>query len=98
MHATPAQIIQSCTYLSLYLGDLSWNEDLMWSMEMILNSIEDDALKFRVQARLDGYEEKHHVGPLALYFTLHEIAFCDPQTIDGLCSSLAKLGLNNFER
>ena len=96
MHATPVQIIQSCAYLSLYSGDLSWNEDLMWSMETILNSIEDDALKFRVQARLDGYEEKHRVGPLTLYFTLHEIAFCDTRTIDGLCSSLARLGLHNF--
>jgi len=50
MHMTPAQIIRSCAYLSLYSGDLSWNEDLMWSTEMILNSIEDDTLKFRVQA------------------------------------------------
>jgi len=33
---------------------------------------------------------------LALYFTLHEIAFCDTKTIDGLCASLAKLGLHHF--
>ncbi len=28
---------------------------------------------------------------------LHKITFCDTHTIDGLCSSLAKLGLHNFD-
>jgi len=50
-------------------------------------------LKFHVQAQLDGYDQNHQVGP---YFTLHEIAFCDTKTIDGLCASLAKLGLHHF--
>jgi len=59
MQVTPAQVIQSCDYLSLYSGDITWNQDLMWSMETILNSIEDEALKFCVQARLDGYNQKH---------------------------------------
>jgi len=68
----------------------------MWSMETILNSIKANTLKFHVQAQLDGYGEKHCVGPLTLYFILHKIAFCDMQMIDSLCSSLAKLGLHNF--
>jgi len=46
MHMTPAQVIQSCAYLLLYSGDLSWNKDLMWLTETILNSIEGEALKF----------------------------------------------------
>jgi len=36
------------------------------------------------------------MGPLTLYFTLHEIEFCATWIIDGLCSSLAKLSLHNF--
>jgi len=36
------------------------------------------------------------VGPLALYFTLMEIAFCDTKTIDWLSAALAKIKLALF--
>jgi len=63
----PLQIIQSCAYFSLYFGDMLWNEDLMWSTKTILNSIEDNALKFHVQVWLNGYKEKHCVRPLIFH-------------------------------
>jgi len=96
MNVTPAQIIQLCAFFSLYSGNIIWNEDLMWSTDTILNSIEDEALKFRVQSCLEGYEEKHCVEPLTLYFTLMEVVFCDMKTIDGLSAALAKNHLENF--
>jgi len=97
MNVTPEQIIKTCAYFSPYSGDISWNEDLMWLTDTILNSIEDEALKFHVQSCLDGYEEKHQVGPLALYFMLMEIAFCDAKTIDWLSAALAKIKLALFQ-
>jgi len=31
MHVTPEHIIESCAIFSLYSGDATWNEDLIWS-------------------------------------------------------------------
>jgi len=49
-----------------------------------------------VQSCLEGYEEKHQVGPLALYFMLMEIAFCNTKTINLLSAALAKIKLALF--
>jgi len=59
MTITPAQIIQSCAFFSLYSGGITWNEDLMWSTNTILNSIEHEALRFCVVSHLEGYKDKH---------------------------------------
>jgi len=96
MTLTPEEILKSCDCFVLYNKDKSWKDDLFWSVETILNSIEDDSLRQKVQAQLDGYEEFHRFGPLALFLTLHEIAFCDSDTVDNLASALLKIKLSNF--
>jgi len=53
-------------------------------------------LKNHVRSCLEGYEAQHHVGPLALYFTLVEIAFCNTKTVDSLSAALAKVDLNSL--
>jgi len=96
MHVTPEQIIESCALFSLYSGNVTWNEDLIWSQDTIYNSIEDEVLKNHVCSCLEGYEAQHCVGPLALYFTLVELAFCNTKTMDSLLAALAKVDLNSL--
>jgi len=96
MQVTPEQIIESCNCFSLFTSDRTWNEDLVWSTQTILNSIEDDNLKSKVWARLERYDRIDRIGPLTLYLTLKEIAHCDQTTIDNLASSLERVKLENF--
>jgi len=96
MMLTPEQIIKSCDCFTAYMNDDSWNDDLMWSTHTILNSIEDPNLKVKVVAKLSAYFENQRVGPLALYFTLTEIAYCDTTTLNNLINGLAKIRLDMF--
>jgi len=96
LQVTPEQIIESCNCFSLYTTDKTWNDDLVWSTQTILNSIEDEGLKGKVWARLERYGKINRVGPLTLYLTLKEIAHCDATAIDNLASSLARVLLENF--
>jgi len=96
MSLTPEEILKSCDCFVLCNKDKSWKDDLFWSADTILNSTEDDSLHQKVHAQLDGYKEYHRFGPLALYLTLHEIAFCDSDMVDNLASALLKIKLSNF--
>ena len=89
-------ILKSCDYITAYTDDETWDDDLMWSTETILNSIEDEVLRKKVEASLNLYEESQKVGPLMLFITLHEIAYCDTATLDNLLAGLAQLRVDSF--
>jgi len=96
LQVTPKQIIESCNCFSLYTTDKMWNNDLVWSRQIILNWIKDKGLKGKVWAHLEHYGKINWVGPLTFYLTLKEIAHCNATAIDNLASSLAHVLLENF--
>jgi len=97
MHVTAEQVILSCNCFSLYTDDKSWNDDLLWSHHTVMNSIEDKVLKQKVLDRLDRYGKINRTGPLTLFLTLKEVAFCNDKTVERLARSLAALDLGNFQ-
>jgi len=96
MILTPELILKSCDYITAYTDDETWDDDLMWSTETILNWIKDEVLHKKVEASLNLYEESQKVGPLTLFITLHEIAYCDTATLDNLLAGLAQLRVGSF--
>jgi len=58
MTLTLQEILKSCDCFVLYNKDKTWEDDLFWSVETILNMIKDDSLKQKVQAQLDGYKAR----------------------------------------
>ena len=96
MHVTADDVIKSCNCFSLNTSDTSWNDDLWWSTQTILNSIEDPKLLLKVSDHLQRYGRINRIGPLALYLTLREIAFCSETTVDTLSNSLSRNYLSNY--
>jgi len=96
MHVTAEQVITSCNCFSLNTDDKTWNDDLLWSHHTVLSSIEDKVLKQKVMDRLDRFGKINRTGPLTLYLTLKEVAFCNDKTVEKLSRALISLGLDKF--
>jgi len=96
MALTPELILKSCNCFTAYMNDKSWDDDIMWLAYTILGSIEDANFKAKVIAKLSIYNEHQHIGPLALYFMLYKIAYCDTTMLNNLISGLMQLKKSIF--
>jgi hypothetical protein len=87
MDLTPDDIIKSCDTYTKYITDTTdktYDQDLMWTPQLIKNSISDPELITKVEAAMAPYEEHDKTGPLYFYMLITTIAGCSKSTLSYL--------------
>jgi hypothetical protein len=87
MDMTAEDVIKSCDTYMKYLNnpnDKTYDQDLMWTPQLIKNSVSDPKLIAKVEAAMAPYEEHDKTRPLYFYMLIMTVAGCSKTTLPNL--------------